>query len=1827
MPDLYFKVGVQGGKATISELNNLDAAYQKVGSSSTKHFQEGEKAASVFGGSLTNLKHIAIGLGATFGLMGGASMIEHWVEGAMEAEKVWANVTTLLDTTTEETKALYHELKGVSSQLGTTAELAQGMYFALSANIAPDKAVKFVETAAKFGKAALVDIATSTDLLTTVTNAYGLSVEQAGEAADKLFQMVRKGKTTGAELAGSLGMVIPTAAALKVDINQLGAAFVTMTQMGINAHMATTSLNQALVTFLKPTKQAKELAKEYGIELTADALKSKGLAKAMGELAFAVQDNDEAIATIFGNIRAMRAAMALTGSQAKVYEKTLIDLADAHGTVDVAVKKQVETTGAQLSALWTNIAKIMKGVVNSGTGPLFNFLTDLNGVFEKGKAPVHALTYEIILFGLALTGLKLASTISDMKKLTMTFGIFTTFMDARKVLDFGSALKLTLNGMGLLGKAIAVVAVATAAWSFTRLIMETFDLDKKMESLYKRIGLFQGRVAEATELANKGLQKASEAMSKNAESVAMAAKMGETLERNGRSAEEWAAALGRVSMAVSKVHQDAANASLIAELTKKSADLTAQYGDKLKLLNIDVTRGTRSLKDWSDVIAEAAVKVKQKIPLTEEERQKVKELAEAMHKAVNPAAELAEQLSLLQRAGKDVTGFAHAYSKQILDAIDLTEQMNGKVPKSISALKAEAQAFEDAKQKVADLQAEKKKLKDLNEKGIPRAIAGIENPELQANARAWIEHAAAVAKSKDATLTESEAINVAIEKLKWYDGIVTKNKENLKEQLDVWIDQHTQMAIMKKDYDELGISMDKSTLLMEKAYRDQRDKGAMSTKEQTDAISNMVKTTAEQHSKLSADVLNDLNDMAFGTDVNVREKMQPVWAEYYKSLRTANGQWPAEYSQKLTEVMKGNNRLLKKEMLPAWNDYIAAIKAAYGKLPPNIEKMDKQIQAQFEDTAGKMAEVWKEQVSTIFTDFSKGIADMIFEAKSMSDVIVGIFKEFGKMVIRTITETLMSPFKKILTDLAGDLSKSLTKLLKKSSGGDTASDTGGAGDVLGGAGGISGIFSMFTKKGNEGDSSMADLSSVTGGDSGGTGTGAGTSSGGFMGMGDKVGSLVQTGLMMGGSMLAMSGISNWKSNSVSSWLKSVGGGAMIGTAIMPGIGTIVGAAVGALAKGIGSLVSWAKGKTNAEAGTDEIARDFGGVKMSQDLYSQMTSSFGFDPNGGQLWRARGDVAGGPQMLDQIFQLAKQQGKLKAMYDDMNTAWSGFHKNFTEGLEIGELTGDWTQLNEEWKKSTSYADMVKRGLKAEADAMVMGGDAAFEAAKQFETYYQEALKTGSVTKEFTKYIEDNRSKLEEYAKTSNIMTGQLAKMDQVMAEMKLHAADLAGLENLTTGFQTLKDGLEAFAPAIKSSLDLFLEDGVITEDLRQKIEKLGGSVADFETLAGSLKTSNYFGTLVAQFKETGEVLPDLKVLFSEFGGSLDELKKASELKDLKTAATGLTEFASGIKELIPETTGLQDALNGIYDAQKLSAQGLDAGMFKSITNIIGAMGKWDAAVADFQQTGRLTEGGIPEVARQVMDAAGLTSGQLDKVEALFSGNTKKLTSSGKLITDMLTQYGGAEGQHAVDMMKSGFNVVTSDLLASTKTNMDNAYKTEREKVLGYIEQQQNEILERSNAIETAIESQFQIVSENITAAFVRAREAVIPQLDAILTKIEDITKATIGLGTAPAGTPSASDILNTTTTTSSGVAALDFSQLMTDLQGSNADMMAKFSDAVSNLSAEVVAAKDEAESKPKVIQLNLNIENNGNIYQNDLETRVLQIMKDALAGGGFTGVVQ
>lgn len=357
MPTLDVAINALRAKHGAKQFDDAAAKIKRAGKGVDRAVDKTEKKLGFLGDKYKTVAKAALGMAVTYGAV---RFFRASIKEMANYELELANISTMLDTTSMKFMPRYE--KGLSSlaiKYGeATSTLSKGLYDILSASIDAADALDVLDVAARAAKAGLTDTGRAADILTTIINAYGMSAKDAEKISDILFATVKRGKTTFDELASSMGMVVSLAATSGLVIEEVSAALATMTRAGISTDMAVTSLKGILTSFLSPTKQNITAAKELGLELNTNTLRTIGLTGAVQKLRGATA---EQIAAVFTNVRALTGLSALlTGTEG--YMKDLRETTDAAGKTLEAFGKVSDTTVmklAQASEAWKELKRVI----------------------------------------------------------------------------------------------------------------------------------------------------------------------------------------------------------------------------------------------------------------------------------------------------------------------------------------------------------------------------------------------------------------------------------------------------------------------------------------------------------------------------------------------------------------------------------------------------------------------------------------------------------------------------------------------------------------------------------------------------------------------------------------------------------------------------------------------------------------------------------------------------------------------------------------------------------------------------------------------------------------------------------------------------------------------------------------------------------------------------------------------------------------------------------------------------------------------------------------------------------------------------------------------------------------------------------------------------------------------------------------------------------------------------------------------------------------------------------------------------------------------------
>ena len=354
-------------------------------------------------------------------------------------------------------------------------EAAAAMYFITSSGVEAADAMAVLDVAAKGAAIGLGETKVVADVLTSALSAYGKENITAAQAGDQLTTAVRLGKGEADELAGSLSQVIPIAANLGVEFGEVAGAMAAMTLSGTSSDQAATQLRGLFNTLQDMPPIAQRALKQYtGLDYAATrlALKNEGLIPTLKAIYDGFDGQTEAMAEVFGNIRALTGVFNLFGQNTERTMQIVATTMQAQGTLSEAWANTAESDSKKLE-------KAMNTVHDS--------------MIELGAAAIPIMT--TLAEGVGVVGTGFKALPGPLQVATAGFATFAAAVGPTMFI-FGKM------GQGFLqlGRAVTAVSpgLASLGQSFQLRGMYMDDAIKKNAVLSKTFGSLGTAVASVT---------------------------------------------------------------------------------------------------------------------------------------------------------------------------------------------------------------------------------------------------------------------------------------------------------------------------------------------------------------------------------------------------------------------------------------------------------------------------------------------------------------------------------------------------------------------------------------------------------------------------------------------------------------------------------------------------------------------------------------------------------------------------------------------------------------------------------------------------------------------------------------------------------------------------------------------------------------------------------------------------------------------------------------------------------------------------------------------------------------------------------------------------------------------------------------------------------------------------------------------------------------------------------------------------------------------------------------------------------------------------------
>ena len=274
----------------------------------------------------------------------GVAVVALGIKMAGDFDAAFRQISTLFEASDEDLAGFKEAILSYASTSSMAMkDITEAISAAVGSGVKWSDSLALIATAEKLAVATRADLKSTTEVLVSTMNAYGIQTQDAGKVSDLFFQIIADGKIEMGDLSQSLANITPISAAAGVSLEEVGAAIAVLTAGGMQPSTAIDALKSSISNIIKPSKQASDMAVELGIEFNAAALKSKGLAGVLDDVARATGGNTDKMAILFGDVTGLAAVLSLTGPQAEAFAKSIESMGDSAGAVDAAFQKMTDS--------------------------------------------------------------------------------------------------------------------------------------------------------------------------------------------------------------------------------------------------------------------------------------------------------------------------------------------------------------------------------------------------------------------------------------------------------------------------------------------------------------------------------------------------------------------------------------------------------------------------------------------------------------------------------------------------------------------------------------------------------------------------------------------------------------------------------------------------------------------------------------------------------------------------------------------------------------------------------------------------------------------------------------------------------------------------------------------------------------------------------------------------------------------------------------------------------------------------------------------------------------------------------------------------------------------------------------------------------------------------------------------------------------------------------------------------------------------------------------------------------------------------------------------
>jgi len=380
-----------------SSVRDIKQWEQVVSEATTSAAARVGRAMTTVGSSVSRAGQI-LSVGLTVPLAGAAVAATKF---AADYEAAMVKVGTLSENSASDVAAMSEEVLRLAPTVGKgPQELAEALLVVTSTGLKGAEAMDVLTASAKASAVGLGDTKDVARAITSAVMAYGSANLSASKAAEVLFKAVKDGGAEADQFAGTLGRVVGISAQLGVSFEDVTGFIATFTRLGVDASEATTALRGTMSELLKPSAASKKALAEVGesVKTVTERIQKNGLAAGLADLMEKLKGNDQALAAIFPNVRALAGILGTAGSQADAFAEIEKHLKESTDELGDSFQRTTKTTAFTFAAfraevevlairLGNELAPSFRAIVE-GAKPLLGIAEALVRMFAALPDPI-----------------------------------------------------------------------------------------------------------------------------------------------------------------------------------------------------------------------------------------------------------------------------------------------------------------------------------------------------------------------------------------------------------------------------------------------------------------------------------------------------------------------------------------------------------------------------------------------------------------------------------------------------------------------------------------------------------------------------------------------------------------------------------------------------------------------------------------------------------------------------------------------------------------------------------------------------------------------------------------------------------------------------------------------------------------------------------------------------------------------------------------------------------------------------------------------------------------------------------------------------------------------------------------------------------------------------------------------------------------------------------------------------------------------------------------------------------------------------------------------